>query len=101
MVLPGMKPVPEGTALKLCIRPNEFVFAESGIPAMVTERVFFGDTMRYTLQFADGQAIEMKQDIHEPVVNPGAQVFVSFRADVVNAFDAETEVSVMKDVVKE
>ena len=101
MVLPGMKPVPEGTALKLCIRPNEFVFAESGIPATVTERVFFGDTMRYTLQFADGQAIEMKQDIHEPVVNPGAQVFVSFRADVVNAFDAETEVSVMKAVVKE
>lgn len=43
----------------------------------------------------------MKQDIHEPVVNPGAQVFVSFRAECGQRLRAETEVSVMKDVVKE
>lgn len=88
-----------GTPLKLCIRPNEFHFAPDGLPAEVVERVFFGDTMRYTLRLADGKQIEMKQDIHMPLANIGESVRLSFRADVVNAFDAGTEMSVMKDVV--
>ena len=97
--LPGLLEMPEGTALKLCIRPNEFHFAGEGLPAKVLERVFFGDTMRYTLSLQNGQRIEMKQDIHQPLAGIGDAVRLSFRADVVNAFDAQTEISAMKGVV--
>ncbi|MBQ7866731.1 MAG: ABC transporter ATP-binding protein [Clostridia bacterium] len=100
-VLPGMRAdIADGTALKLCIRPNEFHFADEGLNASVEERVFFGDTMRYTLRLDNGQVIEIKQDIHQPLAQIGEKVKLSFRSDVVNAFDAHSEVSVMKEVVQ-
>ena len=100
ITLPGMRAdLAPGTPLKLCIRPNEFRFDDQGIRARVFERVFFGDTVRYTLTLSSGQNIEMKQDVHMPLREIGEDVHIMCNADVINAFDAQTERSVMKDVV--
>lgn len=101
LALGGMRAdIPDGTPLKLCIRPNEFHFAPEGIDAIVEERIFFGDTMRYTVRLENGQSIEIKQDIHQPLAELGEHVKLNFRSDVVNVFDAVTEKSVMKEVVQ-
>ena len=102
MEMPNMRSnIPNGTPLRLCIRPNEFHFDKEGLSAHVFERVFFGDTIRYSLTLKNGQVIEMKQDVHSPIVDIGDDVHLTFNADVVNAFDAESEQSVMKDVMPE
>lgn len=88
----------DGAALKLCVRPNELHFEKSGIPAVITERIFFGENMRYTVKLPNGEFAELTRDIHDTVREVGEDVFLSFKGEVINVFDAETENSVMKDV---
>ncbi len=98
--MPGLQEgLPEQEPLILCIRPNEMQFAVEGLHAQVVERVFFGDTIRYTLRLHNGQMLEMKQDIHMPIRQIGEDVGVQLHADVINAFRKTDETSVMKKAV--
>jgi iron(III) transport system ATP-binding protein len=97
-------PVPElradvvdGTAVKVCVRPNEFSIGEKGFSAEAGSRVFFGDTMRYLFRLENGQDITVTSDIHAPIVELGSRIDLSFNSRVINIFDAERGVSLMKD----
>jgi iron(III) transport system ATP-binding protein len=96
--VPGLRPgVKDGTAVKVCVRPNEFVIGEKGFPAEVRSRVFFGVTMQYIFHLANGQDLVVTNDIHAPIVDVGSRVDLSFNSRIVNIFDAEKGVSLMKN----
>ena len=90
--------VENGRRVKICVRPNEVAFADSGIEGTITDRVFFGVDMRYTVAVEGGGEIELTRDVHDEILEVGEKVRISFNGDVVNVFDAETEQSVMKGV---
>ena len=89
---------PAGTAVKLCVRPNEFDFAKEGPEAELVERVFFGVDMQYTARMKNGQEVIITRDIHQQILEVGDQVRLGFNTQVVNVFDAGGEHSLMKDV---
>lgn len=89
--------VEDGTAVKVCVRPNEFSIGEKGFSAEAGSRVFFGDTMRYLFRLENGQDITVTSDIHAPIVELGSRIDLSFNSRVINIFDAERGVSLMKD----
>ena len=55
--------------------------------------------MRYTITLDGGGEVELTRDVHDPILEVGEKVHLSFNGDVVNVFDSETENSVMKDVI--
>lgn len=87
----------EKTPLKLCVRPNEINFADDGLEGVISERIFFGENMRYTVTLKDGQPVELTNDIHAPVHEVGEKVHLIFNGDVVNVFLADSEESITKD----
>jgi iron(III) transport system ATP-binding protein len=89
--------VEDGTAVKVCVRPNEFSIGEKGFSAEVKSRVFFGDTMRYLFRLKNGQDIMVTSDIHAPIVDVGSRIDLGFNSRVINIFDAEKGVSLMKN----
>lgn len=89
--------VGEKTPLKLCVRPNEINFADDGLEGVISERIFFGENMRYTVTLKDGQPIELTNDIHAPVHEVGEKVHLIFNGDIVNVFLADSEESITKD----
>jgi iron(III) transport system ATP-binding protein len=89
--------VEEGMAVKVCVRPNEFSIGEKGFSAEAGSRVFFGDTMRYLFRLENGQDITVTSDIHAPIVEVGSRIDLSFNSRVINIFDAERGVSLMKN----
>lgn len=84
--------------VKLCVRPNEFSFSDSGIAGYVTERVFFGAYINYMIRCDFGGEVLVTGDINGKIYDVGNRVFLSVPVGVVNVFDAQTEVSVMGDV---
>lgn len=95
---PGME-IP-GKAL-LSIRPEEFVFTndQSGMKATVKDCVFLGLNTHYFLRLADGREVESIQEsgIGSDFV-PGDTVHLSVNTKKVNAFNIQTELSLMNNV---
>lgn len=90
--------LPAGSAVKVCVRPNEFVFGQGGMAAEIVERVFFGVDIQYTARLANGQELTITRDVHDPMMEVGEKISLGFNRQVVNVFDAGSEESVMKDV---
>ena len=90
--------LPAGVAVKVCVRPNEFVFGQGGMAAEIVERVFFGVDLQYTARLANGQELTITRDVHDPIMEVGEKISLGFNRQVVNVFDAGSEESVMKDV---
>ena len=85
------------SAVKLCVRPNEFKFAQKGIEGEVTERIFFGVTLHYTVRTALGELL-VTCDVNEKFRDIGEKVYLDYPAEVVNVFDAESGDSIMGDL---
>jgi iron(III) transport system ATP-binding protein len=91
--------VPDGQAVKLCVRPNEFFIGGEGLRAQITGRVFFGVYMQYTLRLENQETVIVTSDIHAPILNEGDQISLGINTGVVNLFDSESGVSLMEGSV--
>ena len=87
--------VAEEKKVKVVIRPSEISFGKSGIKGEIIETIFLGSEVRYSVQCENGQIVEISQNIKEKVRSEGDSVTLDFDHEVVNAFDAETELSLM------
>jgi len=91
--------IKDGTKAKLVVRPSELRATKgpNAIKGAVIERIFLGTQMRYTIQLeSSDQQIEVHSDIANPLHEVGEQASFSFDGSLVNAFDAQTEKSLMK-----
>ncbi len=84
---------------KMCIRPNDFIFAEEGLPGIVKERIFFGTAMNYTISTPVGDVL-VTCNVNDPLHAVEEHVFLDVASAVVNVFD-ETGDSIMEDAQDE
>jgi ABC-type spermidine/putrescine transport systems, ATPase components len=90
--------IKNGQKATLCVRPNEFSVEDTGIGVKIAERVFFGDKMQYTAAMQDGTELIVDRDVHSPLLDVGDSAKLSFNPSVINLFDANSELSLMKGV---
>ena len=83
------------TKVKVVVRPSEIEFGKKGITGKIVETVFLGSEVRYSVECENGQVVEVSQDVKEKVLAEGETVYMDFDHSIVNAFDAETEKSIM------
>ena len=77
----------------LSVRPEQFYFAEKGIPGEVAFSTFLGDFTEYEILTDDGQELQVNSyakdsDVIHPV---GTRVFLDFNQDKAAVYDRETE----------
>ena len=89
--------VPVGTPVKVVIRPNEIDFADQGIVGMIVETIYLGAEIRYTVNLENGQTVEVSHDIKRRFAQNGEVVHLAFDHTRANAFDAQTELSLMEE----
>ena len=87
--------VAEETQVKVVVRPSEISFGKQGIKGEIIETIFLGSEVRYSVKCENEQIVEVSQDIKEKVRSEGDVVFMDFDHEIVNAFDAESEISLM------
>ena len=100
----------DGTEVVAGIRPEELAVRApgDGIDAIVKNRVFLGKYVNYSLEFPEEllvpnqQSIEYSQDLGhaETMLEVGSRVTLKPRAHMINVFTADTNVSLMRGVVR-
>lgn len=86
-----------GQKVRVCVRPNEMDFAEAGVRGVIEDSTFLGASTKYDIRLVNGQMIEVLKDARETIRNPGQEVRLQFDPHHVNVFDAESELSLMKE----
>lgn len=82
---------------KLCVRPNDFKFEDSGLKGEVIERVFFGTIMDYTVK-TDAGEMRVTGSVNDKLHNVGDTVYLRIESDVVNLFsNDENGMSLMQE----
>ena len=89
----------EAQSVRVCVRPNEMDFSNSGVKGTIMDRTFLGTTMKYDIQLPNQQVIEVSKDAREKIHEIGEDVRLAFDPHHVNIFDQETELSLMKEAV--
>ncbi len=84
-----------GSKLKVIVRPTEINFAKTGIKGVIVEKIFLGSEIRYQIKLDNDQIIEAAQDVKDTHYNENDEVYLDFDLDVINAFDSESQLSVM------
>ena len=77
---------------KLSARPEQLIFAESGMPGKILFSTFLGDFIEYEVELDNGQTLivnEYTKDISS-VHEDGARVYLSFDPNRVSLYVAET-----------
>lgn len=72
----------------ICIRPKDLYFAKSGIEGTVSERVFFGSDMNYTISTAAGDLL-LSCNVNDELHEVNEKVYVDIQKDVVNLFSVD------------
>ena len=80
--------VPDGAPVKVGVRPEEFFFAESGLPGIIKSRVFLGQFFHYEVALENGSVVKAFQDTGKMDVLPsqGDTVRLGIDPDRVNIF---------------
>ena len=81
-VVAGTSPLGDGTPGDVLVRPEHLLLGEEGVPAVVTQRRYFGHDAMVTVRLADGTTL----DVRTPLATahaPGDRVGVSVRGPVV------------------
>lgn len=84
---------------RLCIRPDEFEFSQSGIKAKIIERTFLGTNYDYVVELENTKKVKVSVKSSIAPKNDGETVFLSFDKGLVNVFDSESEKSMMSDIL--
>lgn len=94
-----MEILESGTSVQVSVRPEDFEFADSGIPATVKSEVFLGRYINYEMVLPSGQMIEVSQDAGQKgaMKSAGEHVFLKPDAARINVFTADGSRSLMKE----
>ena len=80
----------------ICIRPKDLFFTSEGIEGVVSERVFFGSDMNYTISTKAGDLL-LSCNVNDKLHEVGEKVYVDIEKDVVNLFsNDQSGISLMK-----
>lgn len=95
-----------GKNVRAVIRPSEFQILEhnganEGILGVVEESSFLGSQMHYLIRLSFGQTVEISHDIRNRIYQQGESVNLRFDPEIINVFDGETGLSLMKDVKRD
>ncbi len=77
---------------KLSARPEQVLFASSGIPATIDFSLFLGDFIEYEIKLDNGQMLQLNEytkDVNEVRPN-GQKVTLGFDTSKISLYDAET-----------
>ena len=81
------------------IRPQEFIFSpdQQAIKGIVKSSMFLGLNTNYFVELENGETIEVLQDSDSLVViENGAQIYLKVKANKINVFHKENEMSLIK-----
>lgn len=82
--------------VKVVIRPTELEFVnQDGIKGKIVESLFLGSEVKYTVELASGKKVEVAHGVKNKVHKIGDMITMDFDHTVVNAFDADSELSLM------
>jgi sn-glycerol 3-phosphate transport system ATP-binding protein len=70
------------------VRPEDIVFADTGLPGRVTEVEYFGADSIFSVDVGGSQIAVRLQG--RPAIGPGAAVHLGWQADALHLFDATT-----------
>lgn len=81
------------------VRPQEFVITqdEESMEGVIESTMFLGLNTHYFIQLRSGEQVEVIQDAENNEILPeGATIRLKLKADKINIFDAETEMTLIK-----
>lgn len=81
------------------VRPQEFVITqdEESMEGVIESTMFLGLNTHYFIQLSSGEQVEVIQDAENNEILPeGATIRLKLKADKINIFDAETEMTLIK-----
>ncbi|MEA5017594.1 MAG: ABC transporter ATP-binding protein [Erysipelotrichaceae bacterium] len=82
--------------VKVVIRPTELEFVnQDGIKGKIVESLFLGSEVKYTVELTSGKRVEVAHGVKNKVHEIGDMIDMDFDHAVVNAFDADSELSLM------
>ena len=87
--------VAEGRKVKVCVRPDEFVFSDTGVAAKVVARTFLGSSYEYQVALPGGFAVKVETGTHHAVLDVDEPVHLAFDPSIINVFDGESGDSLM------
>lgn len=88
--------IEEGKKIKVVVRPSELeITTKEGMEGKIVESLFLGSEIKYTVESKTGRRIEVVQGVKGKVYQVNEIVYMDFDHTVVNAFDAESELSLM------
>lgn len=100
--VPAVKPVEKGDEVLVYVRPEEFVFTDSGhgMEAKVLVKRFLGKYIQYVMDCGIGTHVEVTADTSsaERIHEAGETVYLGINTRRVNLFDAKSETTLMEGV---
>lgn len=83
----------------LSVRPDEFVFSQTGIKGKVVERTFLGTDYDYVVELENNKNVKVSTKSSLIPKDIGENVCLSFDKSLVNVFDHSSEKSIMNDII--
>ena len=90
------KRLERGDAMTLCIRPDDFYFAEDGLSGRIEECTYLGSNYEYIVALDNGSQIKADIKATGEMIEIGTKVFVRFNEERANAFSKEGGNSLME-----
>ena len=90
------KRLERGEAMTLCIRPDDFYFAEEGLSGRIEECTYLGSNYEYIVALDNGSQIKADIKATGEMIEIGTKVFVRFNEERANAFSKEGGNSLME-----
>ena len=82
--------------MTLCIRPDDFYFAEEGLCGRIEECTYLGSNYEYIVALDNGSQIKADIKATGEMIEIGTKVFVRFNEERANAFSKEGGNSLME-----
>jgi iron(III) transport system ATP-binding protein len=84
---------------ELLVHLTEDCTAMGGIRAVIIDSIFMGSNTHYFVKLETGEEAQIIQESKiDSILPPGSNILLTLNVDKINAFDAESKLSIMKDV---
>ncbi len=99
----GLKPLDQGDAVTVYVRPEEFEFTnpEKGMNGLVLVKLFLGRYVNYRIDFGGSEPVEVTVDATtvERIHDAGDHVYLEVNTNRANVFHPETGITLIEGVV--
>jgi iron(III) transport system ATP-binding protein len=84
---------------ELLVHLTEDCTAMGGIRSVIIDSIFMGSNTHYFVKLETGEEAQIIQESKiDSILPPGSNILLTLNVDKINAFDAESKLSIMKDV---